>query len=233
LIRLGEGYFRAQQITSTNHFKRSRCNEFYLAKPFFPSLMDCPLLPPTLVSYKHSDFMSVAQAVHPRKRKRSSQEASDADDTTLISSKRQRANDSTRQARHAARDRFWNTLSKVWLTPRALREFDRRNAAQSLEQRNTSDLERWPRKRSCIEISHLPAASLKNLKRIARRGGPNLVDLRGVSQATVCWKAECLHGKLSVSRTITSVLTDHDPSRFQLPRAEAVEQVQQYNQHFL
>lgn len=75
--------------------------------------------------------MLIAETV-PRKRKRSSQEACEADNSPLISSKRQRADDGSRQARRAARDRFLNTLSKVWLTPKALWEFDRRNAAQVL-----------------------------------------------------------------------------------------------------
>ena len=170
--------------------------------------------------------MSVAQAVPPRKRKRASPDACEAENTPLISSKRQKIDESTREARRAARDLFWDTLSKVWLTPRALREFDRRNALQSREQRCTSNVELSPCNRLFIDISHLSAASLKNLKRFARRGGPSLVDLRGVSQATVRWEDECLYENLSVSKTITSVLKDHELSRVQLPGAGAVEQVQ-------
>ena len=169
--------------------------------------------------------MSVAQAA-PRKRKRSSPDTCEAENTSHISSKRQKINESTRQARRAARDLFWDTLSKVRLTLRALREFDRRNAVQSREQRCTSDLELSPCKRSFIDISHLSAASLKNLKRFARCGGPSLVDLRGVSQATVRWEDECLSENLSASRTITSFLKDYELSGIQLPGAGAVEQVQ-------
>lgn len=124
--------------------------------------------------------MSVTIAI-PRKRKRSSQELGEADNSSLISSKRQRVDCTAQEARHAARDRFWDTLSKVWLTPRALREFDRRNTAQSLEQKYISDWEPWSRKRSFVDISGLSAVALKELKRFARRGGPDLVDVRGVS----------------------------------------------------
>ena len=138
------------------------------------------LLPPSLLPYTQSHFMSFAEAV-PRKRKRSSREACEADENPLISSKRQKTDDSTRQARRAARDRYWNTLSKVWLTPRALQEFDRRNVVQHLEQRCTPDLEVRSRTTSLVDISHLSPASLKELKRFARRGGPSLVDLRSVS----------------------------------------------------
>ena len=52
------------------------------------------------------------------------------------------------------------------------------------------------------------------------------MDLRGVSQATVRWEDECLYENLSVSKTITSVLKNHELSRVQLPGAGAVEQVQ-------
>ena len=169
--------------------------------------------------------MSVPQAVPPRKRKRASPDACEAENTPLISSKRQKIDESTRQARRAARGLFWDTLNKVWLTSWALREFDRRNALQSREQRCTSNLE-LSYKRLFIDISHPSAASLKNLKRFARRGGPSLEDLRGVSQATVRWEDECLYKNFSVSRTITSVLKGHELSRVQLPGAEAVEQVE-------
>ena len=124
--------------------------------------------------------MSVAQPV-PRKRKQSSTDACEADSTLHISSKRRRVDEKAREARHAARDRFWNTLSKVWLTPRALREFDRRNSVPNPEQAYSTDLGVWPRKRSPIDISELTAKSSKNLKRFARHGGPSLTDLRNVS----------------------------------------------------
>ncbi|OAA58132.1 hypothetical protein LEL_10897 [Akanthomyces lecanii RCEF 1005] len=56
---------------------------------------------------------------------------------------------------------FWDNLSKVWLTPRALREKDRRNGAQS--------------------SAKVPTASVTpiTLARFARRGGPDLRHLRG------------------------------------------------------
>lgn len=190
--------------------------------PFKRSIM----LPPSLLSYTQPHFMSVAEAVL-RKRKRSSREACEADDNPLSSSKRPKTDDSIRQARRAARERFWDTLSKVWLTPRALREFDRRNAAQSLEQRCTSNLGLRSRKRSFIDTSHLSAASLKDLKRFARRGGPSLVDLRSVSQVVNYYKDKCLHTNLLVSRTITSVLQDHELCWVQLQEPETVKQVKQ------
>ncbi|KAK8142574.1 hypothetical protein G3M48_008555 [Beauveria asiatica] len=57
---------------------------------------------------------------------------------------------------------FWDNLSRVWLTPRALREKDRRNNAQS------------------PAIASVAArATPTSLARFARRGGPDLRHLRG------------------------------------------------------
>ncbi len=127
--------------------------------------------------------MSLTQSFDPYKSQWSSPEAGDEDNIPDVSSKRRRVNENTRKARHAARAKYWDTLSKVWLTPRALREFDRRNALQSREQKCTTILELWPQGSSSVAISQLSAASLKDLKLFARRGGPNLKDLRNVSQA--------------------------------------------------
>ncbi|WEW59006.1 hypothetical protein PRK78_004474 [Emydomyces testavorans] len=88
---------------------------------------------------------------------------------------------------------FWDSLSKIWLTKHALREFNRRNSllhapchqARSLttqkflvEQRNV---------RQCIAAADLLRNSapkcLKDVKRFARHGGPNLSDLVGVCAA--------------------------------------------------
>jgi hypothetical protein len=57
---------------------------------------------------------------------------------------------------------FWDNLSKVWLTRRALRELDRRNSAQ-------------PAPRPAA-----PAVSTTDLARFARHGGLALRCLRGV-----------------------------------------------------
>ncbi|KAM7210664.1 hypothetical protein V8F06_013947 [Rhypophila decipiens] len=56
---------------------------------------------------------------------------------------------------------FWDNLSKVWLTPRALRELDRRNDAQPTSK------------------PPAPAVYTKDLARFARHGGPDLRHLRG------------------------------------------------------
>ncbi|TQV90119.1 hypothetical protein IF1G_11228 [Cordyceps javanica] len=58
---------------------------------------------------------------------------------------------------------FWDNLSKVWLTPRALREKDRRNGAQPSVATAPTPITLTP----------------TTLARFARRGGPDLRHLRG------------------------------------------------------
>lgn len=60
---------------------------------------------------------------------------------------------------------FYDNLSKVWLTPRALQELNRRNESLSLPTRTVDQ--------QCIE--DLPLA--------ARKGGPDLRDLQGTASS--------------------------------------------------
>src|SRR5437762_10083371 len=65
---------------------------------------------------------------------------------------------------------FYDSLSKVWLTRRALRELDRRNHLKSSTCAPTPAPE---------PVHKLPTR--KELQRFSRHGGPELGDLRGVS----------------------------------------------------
>ncbi|KAF2189960.1 hypothetical protein K469DRAFT_452169, partial [Zopfia rhizophila CBS 207.26] len=62
---------------------------------------------------------------------------------------------------------FWDNLSKIWLTKRALRELD---------QRNTQAAPSPPR--SPHRRARRPPRILKDIRLFARHGGPNLSDLR-------------------------------------------------------
>ncbi|KAK2589819.1 hypothetical protein QQS21_012499 [Conoideocrella luteorostrata] len=62
---------------------------------------------------------------------------------------------------------FWDNLSKVWLTPRALRELDRRNSEQPSS------------KPSSVGVS------CKDIGRFARHGGPDLRHLRRYPDPTL------------------------------------------------
>ncbi|KAM0668297.1 hypothetical protein ACQRIT_000807 [Beauveria bassiana] len=100
--------------------------------------------------YIHSNLMSALQN---RKRPNPDGTAQDSPPTKRIKS------DSAVQVASNFPPEFWDSLSKVWLTPRALREKDRRNSLRS------------------------PAAPIiktaATLARFARRGGPDLGHLRG------------------------------------------------------
>ena len=63
---------------------------------------------------------------------------------------------------------FYDSLSKVWLTRRALKELDRRTSQANSPQRPASTPRRVTRNTS------------KQIRRFARDGGPELRDLRGV-----------------------------------------------------
>ncbi len=64
---------------------------------------------------------------------------------------------------------FWDNLSKVWLTRRALRELDRRNNAQP----------------PSAPVASAPAVFTSDLARFSRHGGPNLRHLRGVCMLAI------------------------------------------------
>lgn len=63
--------------------------------------------------------------------------------------------------------RFWDGLSRVWLTRNTLRELDRRNRTISSP--------------GCLETARTRRVS-PTLKGFAKQGGPDLTDLRGVGQ---------------------------------------------------
>lgn len=86
---------------------------------------------------------------------------------------------------------FWDNLSKVWLTRRALEELDRRNAQSAFNQSPVQPKGKKPRTRSAVrELKHRAQPALPNpanryldrgnLQRFARHGGPDLSDLKGV-----------------------------------------------------
>ncbi|MCJ1270937.1 hypothetical protein MMC22_010835 [Lobaria immixta] len=69
--------------------------------------------------------------------------------------------------RHRTASRFWDNLSRLWLTPRALREFDRRTVRSAAP--------------APPEWTGKEKFDLAQLKRFARHGGPSLCNLRGYS----------------------------------------------------
>ena len=86
------------------------------------------------------------------------------------------------KSRKEANTAYWDSLSKLWLTRRALRELDRRNrqTANSVRTRITS------RPNLSGELASENRSS--EIKRFARHGGPDLQDLRGVSLTRVIFR---------------------------------------------
>lgn len=70
------------------------------------------------------------------------------------------------QQRHKTPSWFWDNLSRLWLTRRTLREFDRRTVSPATP---------LPPNRTGKGNIHLV-----QLKRFAKHGGPSLSDLRAV-----------------------------------------------------
>ena len=73
---------------------------------------------------------------------------------------------------------YWDSLSKLWLTRRALKELNRRNR-QTASPVKTGSIRR---RGLSGELAALKSCS-PPLKRFARHGGPDLCDLRGASSA--------------------------------------------------
>jgi len=72
----------------------------------------------------------------------------------------------SRQSRSRTPPEFWDNLSRIPLCRRALREFNRRRARSPVPQPPV--------------LSDINGHLVKQLKRFARRGGPDLRDIRGV-----------------------------------------------------
>ena len=88
---------------------------------------------------------------------------------------------------------FWDNLSKVWLTKRALKEFDRRNTVvespslcpkshESLAHRTSPKPKRHSQtsQSTPYDFFHHATKNTNYIKQFARHGGPNLTDIRGV-----------------------------------------------------
>lgn len=110
--------------------------------------------------------MHELQSSNPRKRQRETRPS----DISQASLKKPRLSHLT--TGHKAPVSLWDSLSKIWLTRRALDELDRRNS-----QFVTSSRLGPPDRSSKRSFSRHPAPDLRTS---ARHGGPDLSDLRGV-----------------------------------------------------
>ena len=93
---------------------------------------------------------------------------------------------------------FWDNLSKIWLTKRALQELDRRNSQATLSSFPLSCQQHRPITRRALAewkdrpenwqptdpapafLAHCSPRCLASIRQLARHGGPELQNLRGV-----------------------------------------------------
>ena len=135
--------------------------------------------------------MPEPQLSNPRNRQPSEQRPLLVKETSQPRSKRQKLSHPRGSQPPAA---FWDNLSKVWLTKRALGELDRRNAASSPPRssyrrphrpvtrlaRAELKKRREPTQPAADFLCHCGPRFLKDIKLFARHGGPDLSDLKGV-----------------------------------------------------
>ncbi|KAH0538442.1 hypothetical protein FGG08_004990 [Glutinoglossum americanum] len=113
---------------------------------------------------------------------------------------------------------FWDSLSKILLSRRALREFDRRTAQPA----PPTHLDR-PALPPCPSLDHfvflrqphLRREDSIQLKRLARHGGPDLCDLRGYPSSTHAMNSNWPTSSLNHSTTNTTrkkKISPHEPN---------------------
>ncbi|KAF2276697.1 uncharacterized protein EI97DRAFT_376289 [Westerdykella ornata] len=143
---------------------------FHLAEPNVPTIRHSHRLEPPLPSSRK------------RERERSAQRQ--PNETSQPRLKKQRLSHSSGSQPPAA---FWDNLSKIWLTKQALRELDRRNnqAAPRPPCSPVTPNFAARRKKNCQNVQYAAhylcfckPRILKDIKSLARHGGPDLSDLR-------------------------------------------------------
>lgn len=140
-------------------------------------------------------YMPESPLSNPRKRQHTEQYALQLIGASRTQLKRQKLNHPTTPSQPPPA--FWDNLSKIWLTDRALRELNQRNSQPasniSLSQYRRprrpvtrkifAELKRNRRvTQSALDfLRNCGPGTLKDIKLSARYGGPDLSDLKGVS----------------------------------------------------
>lgn len=157
----------------------------------FPHTSNPPSISQNPRSLRSKNHMPEPQLSSSRKRRRL--EPQQLNDTSRPISKKQRLGPLSGSQPPPA---FWDNLSTIWLTKRALRELDRRNIQASPSQpRSPHRRTRRPATRKFLAESkrnrqttqytsyylrYYEPRILKDIKLFARHGGPDLSDLRNV-----------------------------------------------------
>lgn len=113
-----------------------------------------------------------------RKRRRNTADEEHSTIAAISSQSSQKRTKRPFQSRQKTNTTYWDSLSKLWLTRRALKELNRRN-----RQKNSSVRTEIIRKPGRSEESTALRYYSFQLKRFARHGDSDLRDLREVSSA--------------------------------------------------
>lgn len=126
-------------------------------------------------------LMHQSKASYPQKRKSSE---TSQENTAKPRAKRQKID--SRGAEIEANSAYWDNLSRIWLTKQALRELDRRNQSRATFPRACVTQRINNHIISSVEefYDSCDTYDLKNLKILAKKGGPDLSDLKGVRVQT-------------------------------------------------
>lgn len=130
---------------------------------------------------------------NPRKRQHSEQCPFELSGAAQLASKKQKLSHPSASQPPAA---FWENLSKIWLTKRALRELNRRRTQfapsppsascrrlpRPVTRRVRTELQqdRQPTQSAADFLHNCAARCFKDIQVLSRHGGPDLSDLRGV-----------------------------------------------------
>ena len=128
-----------------------------------PTSACVPRTKPACCASEFTSSMPLHEEPRQRKRRR--------DQSVLKNIEEQPSAKRRKTAPHNHPPEFWNALSKITLTRRALRELDRRTTLQ----KTTQEVEATNRS------TRLLRSDTEKLLRTAKNGGPNLNHLRGVS----------------------------------------------------
>jgi hypothetical protein len=157
-----------------------------MIKRRLPSSQNLPESPFTLI-YMSESYTS-------RKRQRTDQDPLHQSRTAR--SKRQKLSEFP-ASQSQSPPAFWDNLSKIWLTKRALRELNRRTRQHS--ERLSYPRARRPGTRNLLAawkrthpsgpdiLDGCIAETLRDIAQLARHGGPDISDLRGVWILNLNW----------------------------------------------
>ncbi|KAF1951348.1 hypothetical protein CC80DRAFT_454356 [Byssothecium circinans] len=104
---------------------------------------------------------------------------------------------------------FWDSLTKVWLTKRALRELDRRNHQAAPNPSHSPQKTNWEAGHYADYLSRCTPKVFNNIRVFARHGGPDLSGLRGYREPMRRFDPTMTSGQLVRSQRYSPATTSN------------------------